>query len=225
MERCLILHGTKLCQLLASRSVCKWRVQPRDSDLKERFLSFACLFIYFFCHPHFLFFFLLTFFVIRIFFHPHFPIRIRHPQVSGPRFTDTPCLHVLRRKCRTWSRSTFFSLPAHFHLALVATGTSHFVTVATKFSCCSSSKKDVSSVFISRSRPLLPFFSLSFAGLPPTFSFSLSLSCSIFQICCNKRKQKLVHYVVMEKKRIIRDIPGIKKKTELKKFPSPPYLF
>ena len=37
--------------------------------------------------------------------------------------------------------------------------------------------------FISRSRSLSPFFSLSFAGLPPTFSFSLSFSCSIFQIC------------------------------------------
>ena len=33
------------------------------------------------------------------------------------------------------------------------------------------------------SRPLSPFLSLSFAGLPPTFSFSLSFSCSIFQIC------------------------------------------
>ena len=33
------------------------------------------------------------------------------------------------------------------------------------------------------SKSLLPFFSLSFAGLPQTFSFSLSLSCSIFQIC------------------------------------------
>ena len=37
--------------------------------------------------------------------------------------------------------------------------------------------------FISRSRPLSPFFSLSFTGLPPTLSFSLSFSCSIFQIC------------------------------------------
>ena len=37
--------------------------------------------------------------------------------------------------------------------------------------------------FISRSRSLSPFFSLSFAGLPPTLSFSLSFCCSIFQIC------------------------------------------
>ena len=36
--------------------------------------------------------------------------------------------------------------------------------------------------FISRSRSLSPFFSLSLAGLLPTFSFSLPFSCSIFQI-------------------------------------------
>ena len=81
---------------MASRSVCKCRVQTCDSDLKERFLSFVCLFILllFFFTIHISLFFLLTFFVIRIFFpsaffYPHFPIRIRHPQVSGPRFTDT----------------------------------------------------------------------------------------------------------------------------------------
>ena len=36
--------------------------------------------------------------------------------------------------------------------------------------------------FISRSSSLSLFFSLSFAGLSPTFSFSLSFSFSIFQI-------------------------------------------
>ena len=36
--------------------------------------------------------------------------------------------------------------------------------------------------FISRSRSLSPFFSLSFAGLPPTFSFSLPFSCPLFQV-------------------------------------------
>ena len=72
---------------LASRSVCKGRVQPCDSDLKERFLSLnVCLFILFyfifairisryfplpfFCYPHFF---------QSAFFYPHFPIRIRHP--------------------------------------------------------------------------------------------------------------------------------------------------
>ena len=95
---------------------------------------------------------------------------------------ETSWLHVLWRKCRTCSRSLFFTA-AHFHLALVAASISHFVTAATKFSCCSSNKKMSPLFFISRSRSLSPFFSLSFAGLPPTFSFSLSFSCSIFQIC------------------------------------------
>ena len=79
--------------------------------------------------------------------------------------------------------SLFFFIAAHFHLALVAASISHFVTAVTKFSCCSSNKKMSPLFFISRSRSLSPFFSLSFAGLPPTFSFSLSFSCSIFQIC------------------------------------------
>ena len=82
----------------------------------------------------------------------------------------------------TCSCSLFFTA-AHFHLALVAASISHFVTAATKFSCCSSNKKMSPLFFISRSRSLSPFnFSLSFAGLPATFSFSLSFSCSIFQI-------------------------------------------
>ena len=59
-----------------------------------------------------------------------------------------------------------------------------FVTTATKFSCCSSNKKKCFlCFFISCSRSLSSFHSLSFAGLPPTFSLSLSFSCSIFQIC------------------------------------------
>ena len=41
----------------------------------------------------------------------------------------------------------FFFTAAHFHLALVAASISHFVTAATKFSCCSSNKKYVSFVF------------------------------------------------------------------------------
>ena len=76
----------------------------------------------------------------------------------------------------------FFFTAAHFHLALVAASISHFVTAATKFSCCSSNKKMSPLFFISRSRSLSPFFSLSFAGLP-LFLFSLSFSCSVFQIC------------------------------------------
>ena len=75
---------------------------------------------------------------------------------------------------------------------MVAASISHFVTAATKFSCCSSNKKMSPLFFISRSRSLSPFFSLSFAGLPPTFSFSLSFSCSIFQICGDDNLSKLI---------------------------------
>ena len=48
-----------------------------------------------------------------------------------------------------------------------------------KNSCCSSNKKKMSAFFLSLARhlDLSLFFSLSFAGLPPTFSFSLSFSC------------------------------------------------
>ena len=76
----------------------------------------------------------------------------------------------------------FFFTAAYFHLALVATSISHFVTAATKFSCCSSNKKMSPLFFISHSRSLSAFLSLSSAGLPPTFSFSLFFSCFIFQI-------------------------------------------
>ena len=41
----------------------------------------------------------------------------------------------------------FFSTAAHFHFALVAASISHFVIAATKFSCYSSNKKNVSFVF------------------------------------------------------------------------------
>ena len=94
-------------------------------------------------------------------------------------------------KCRTCSSSHLFFTAAHFPLALVAASISHFVTAATKFSCCSSNKKMSPLFFISRSRSLSPFFSLSFAGLPPTFSFSLSFSCSLFQICGHDNLSKL----------------------------------
>ena len=61
---------------------------------------------------------------------------------------------------------TFFFTATHFHLGLVAASISHFITAAIKFSCCPSNKKKcLLSFFISRSRSLSPFFSLSFAGL------------------------------------------------------------
>ena len=44
-------------------------------------------------------------------------------------------------------------------------------------------RNSASSFFISRSSSLSLFFSLSFASLSPTFTFSLTLSFSTFQIC------------------------------------------
>ena len=72
---------------------------------------------------------------------------------------------------------TFFPLPLIF--SLVATSISHFLTAATN-SCFSSNEKWL---LISRPSSPLFFFSLSFAGLSPISSFSLSFSFSIFQIC------------------------------------------
>ena len=79
---------------------------------------------------------------------------------------------------------TFSFTAAHFHLAfdwwplaffILSPPLQNFYVVLPT--------KNVSFFSLSRSRSLSPFFSLSFAGLPPNFSFSLSFSCSIFQIC------------------------------------------
>ena len=103
--------------------------------------------------------------------------------ISRWAFGSQPSTVTSRRKCRTCSRSLFFTA-AHFHLSLVAASISHFVTATTQnFRVVLPTKKCLLRFFISRSKSLQPFFSLSFAGLPPTFSFSLSFSCSIFQIC------------------------------------------
>ena len=56
-----------------------------------------------------------------------------------------------------------------------AASISHFVTAATKFSCCSSNKKMSPVFFLSLSRSLSPFFSLSFARLPLFLFFSVFL--------------------------------------------------
>ena len=93
---------------------------------------------------------------------------------------ETSWLPVLWRKCRTCSYSIFFST---FMFTLVSASISYFPTAATKFSCCSSNEKMSPLSFISRSSCLSLFFSLNFAGLSPTFSFSVSFSRSIFQIC------------------------------------------
>ena len=70
---------------------------------------------------------------------------------------------------------TFFFTAGHFHLALVAASICHVITAAKKFFMLFLPTKKKCLLcfffFISRSRSLSPFFSLSFAGLPPTFLF------------------------------------------------------
>ena len=77
------ITGYKITVSTIGITVCKWRVQPCDSDLKERFLSLiVCLIIllFFLLPSTFLVFFLLTFFVIRIFFSIRiFPSAFSHP--------------------------------------------------------------------------------------------------------------------------------------------------
>ena len=61
---------------------------------------------------------------------------------------ETSQVQVFGRKMVVRVLVHFFSTAAHFHLiiALVATTISHFVTAATKFSCCSSNENNVSYV-------------------------------------------------------------------------------
>ena len=105
----LLVRGLLNNQFSTSRSASKEERRIHvyfDSGSKEEersviFLSFSlsffpfcvCLFFSFFAIYIFSFYSYLFWF-IRIFpsafYYPHFCIRIRHPQVSGPRFTDTP---------------------------------------------------------------------------------------------------------------------------------------
>ena len=69
---------------------------------------------------------------------------------------------------------SLFFLCLSFSPSLVTSGISHFLTATTKFSCCSSNKKCLPCFLsLALSSSLSLFFSLSFAGLSPTFSFSI----------------------------------------------------
>ena len=98
----------------------------------------------------------------------------------------------LWRKCRTCSRSLFFTA-ANFHITFDWWPLAFLILSPPlqNFHVVLPTKKCLLRFFISRSKSLSPFFSLSFAGLPPTFSFSLSFSCSIFQICGHDNLSKL----------------------------------
>ena len=85
----------------------------------------------------------------------------------------------------------FFSLPLIFTLQwwplafLILSPLQNFHVVLP-------TKKCLLRFLISRSKSLSPFFSLSFAGLRPTFSYSLSFSCSILPICVHDNISKLI---------------------------------
>ena len=61
---------------------------------------FVCFFSFFATciFPFYSYFFGLSAFVPSAFYYSHFSIRIRHPQISGPRFTDTPLTPVKIRE-------------------------------------------------------------------------------------------------------------------------------
>ena len=92
---------------------------------------------------------------------------------------ETSWLHVLWRKYRTCFCSFFFLLPSIF--TLVAASISYFPKRRYKIFMLFFQQKNFPLYFISRSSCLLLFFSLSFPGLSPTFSFSVSLS--VLQVC------------------------------------------
>ena len=91
---------------------------------------------------------------------------------------ETSWLHVLWRKYRTCFCS-FFRLPPIF--TLVAASISYFPKRRYKIFMLFFQQKNFPLYFISSSSCLSLFFSLSFAGLSPTFSFSVPLS--VLQVC------------------------------------------
>ena len=116
-----------------------------------------------------------TLHVQRTFFVHFFAVVFHDYNVKLP---GTSQLQVLCRECRTFYRSFFFFFHCRsFSLFVVAASISHFLTTATKFSWCSPNKK-MSPLFFTLALDLCHlFFSMTFAGLPPTSHFLfLSLS-------------------------------------------------
>ena len=90
--------------------------------------------------------------------------------------------------------SIVFSLPLIFCDTLVAASISHFLTTATKISCCSSKIKCL--LFLSLALALSLFVLLSFAGLVRTFSFSASKDTGGYAISCQNNLELL--YLLIE---------------------------
>ena len=100
----------------------------------------------------------------------------------------------------TEEMSSSFSSLAHFPLifcdTLVAASISHFLTTATKISCCSSKIKCLL-FFISRSSSLSLFVLFTgFTGLVRTFSFSASKDTGGYAISCQNNLELL--YLLIE---------------------------
>ena len=111
----------------------------------------------------------------------HFFIFISLPQFIYDLFhisLETSLLHVFLVEILYVLSFPFFFTAAHFHLGgrLV-----HWWPLA--FLILSPLLQSFHVVLPTKKMSPLFFFSLSFAGLPPTFPFSLSFSCSIFKIC------------------------------------------
>ena len=82
----------------------------------------------------------------------------------------------------------FFFTAAHFHLALVAASISHFVTAATKFSCCSSNAKKCLlflSLALDLCRPFSRWASLACRLLSLFLCLSLSLYSKFVDMTIN----------------------------------------
>ena len=91
---------SNLCQLLTTHSVNEEPNHATETWKKDFFPLFVYSFLPSALFVLFFFTFLASFRIFpSTFFHPHFPTRIHHPQVSGPRFTDTPLQPVNSEQC------------------------------------------------------------------------------------------------------------------------------
>ena len=85
---------------------------------------------------------------------------------------------------------TFFTA-THFHLALVVASISHFVTAATKFSCCSFNKTMSPLFFYLSLKISVALFLVELRWPAAYLLFFRFFSCYIFQICGHDTWSKL----------------------------------
>ena len=106
---------------------------------------------------------------VQLTFFLHFFAVVLHDYTV--KLPETSQLHVLWRKCRTCSHSLIVLLPVIFILHWWSLAFRILSTPLQNFHVVLPTKKMSPSFFLSRSRSLSPFFSLSFAGLQPDFLF------------------------------------------------------